>query len=223
MNKILVGIVDDKRLLRNSLKDHLNYSELVDVVLMADDGADFLEQLKKLELNKRPSVVLMDIEMPRMDGIETVLFAKEIYPEIHFLMLTVFDSEDKIFEAIKAGASGYLLKDEKIPIIIKSIKEVLEDGCVPMSPLIARKALLMLKSSTEKPKSQIEPAQELLLSNRELSILELIADALTYKEIANKLFISPNTVRTHINNIYDKLHVSNRTAAVKIALTKKWF
>jgi DNA-binding NarL/FixJ family response regulator len=223
MKKIPIAIVDDKRLLRNSLKDQLNFSELIEVVLVAEDGADFLTQIEKSEIKQRPLVVLMDIEMPRMDGIETVLIAKEIYPDVQFIMLTVFDGEDKIFEAIKAGASGYLLKDEKIPIIIKSIKEVLEEGSVPMSPIVARKTLMMLKSSPNKPKDSAAQESEYQLSTRELNILELIVDGLNYQEIAERLFISPHTVRKHISNIYDKLHVSNKTAAIKIALKKKWF
>lgn len=223
MKKIPIAIVDDKRLLRNSLKDQLNFSELIEVVLVAEDGADFLTQIEALEIKQKPLVVLMDIEMPRMDGIETVLIAKEIYPDVQFIMLTVFDGEDKIFEAIKAGASGYLLKDEKIPNIIKSIKEVLEEGSVPMSPIVARKTLMMLKSAPDKPNDKVAQESDYQLSTREMNILELIVDGLNYQEIAERLFISPHTVRKHISNIYDKLHVSNKTAAIKIALKKKWF
>ncbi|MFC5282979.1 response regulator [Pedobacter alpinus] len=223
MKKIPIAIVDDKRLLRNSLKEQLNFSDDVDVLFLAEDGADFLQQMEKLNIEKRPLVVMMDIEMPRMDGLETVLIAKEIYPDVQFIMLTVFDDEDKIFEAIKAGACGYLLKDEKISVIIKSIKSVVEDGAVPMSAIIARKTLNLVKLQTPLVKDVLTEEFDYQLSIREMSILELIVDGLNYNEIAEKLFISPHTVRKHISNIYDKLHVSNKTAAIKIALKKKWF
>jgi DNA-binding NarL/FixJ family response regulator len=138
-------------------------------------------------------------------------------------MLTAFSEDEKIFEAVRVGASGYLLKDEKISKIISSIKELLEDGTVPMSPIVARKTLAMLKSS-EKPMSTTVVAEEqTYLSTREMEILNGIVDGLNYGQIAEKLFISPHTVRKHISNIYDKLHVSNKTAAIKIAMKKKWF
>ncbi len=111
--KIPIGIVDDKSQNRLSLAERINYSDDIEVVLMAVNGHDFLEQMKSLTGDKHPDVVLMDIEMPGMDGIETVQVGKQLYPAVKFLMLTVFDDDDKIFEAIKAGAGGYLLKDEK--------------------------------------------------------------------------------------------------------------
>jgi DNA-binding NarL/FixJ family response regulator len=223
MKKIPIAIVDDKRLLRNSLKEQLNFSDEVEVLFLAEDGADFLQQMAKTAIAERPLVVMMDIEMPRMDGLETVLIAKEIYPDVQFIMLTVFDDEDKIFEAIRAGACGYLLKDEKISVIVKSIKSVVEDGAVPMSAIIARKTLNLVKLQTPLVKDILTEGFDYQLSVREMSILELIVDGLNYNEIAEKLFISPHTVRKHISNIYDKLHVSNKTAAIKIALKKKWF
>lgn len=223
MKKIPIAIVDDKRLLRNSLKEQLNFSDEVEVLFLAEDGADFLQQMEKTAIAERPLVVMMDIEMPRMDGLETVLIAKEIYPDVQFIMLTVFDDEDKIFEAIKAGACGYLLKDEKISVIIKSIKSVVEDGAVPMSAIIARKTLNLVKLQTPSVKDVLTEEFDYQLSVREMNILELIVDGLNYNEIAEKLFISPHTVRKHIANIYEKLHVSNKTAAIKIALKKKWF
>ncbi len=223
MKKIPIAIVDDKRLLRNSLKEQLNFSDEVEVLFLAEDGADFLQQMEKTAITERPLVVMMDIEMPRMDGLETVLIAKEIYPDVQFIMLTVFDDEDKIFEAIRAGARGYLLKDEKISVIVKSIKAVVEEGAVPMSAIVARKTLNLVKLQKPVVKDVLTEGFDCQLTPREMRILELIVDGLNYNEIAEKLFISPHTVRKHISNIYDKLHVSNKTAAIKIALKKKWF
>jgi DNA-binding NarL/FixJ family response regulator len=165
----------------------------------------------------------MDIEMPEMDGLETVLIAKEIYPDIQFLMLTAFSEDEKIFEAVKVGASGYLLKDESISKIIAFIKELLNEGTVPMSPIVARKTLMMLKSVNNHDLPENKAVTPSVLSEREMQILEGIVDGLNYHQVADKLFISPHTVRKHIANIYEKLHVSNKTAAIKIALKKNWF
>jgi DNA-binding NarL/FixJ family response regulator len=160
--------------------------------------------------------------------LETVLISKEIYPDIQFLMLTAFSEDEKIFDAVKAGASGYLLKDEKISKIVSSITELLDNGSVPMSPIVAQKTLEMIKNADKSLANNYtnkDKSDEIFdfLSNREIEILHGIVDGLNYKEIAEKLFISPHTVRKHISNIYDKLHVTNKTAAIKIALKKKWF
>jgi DNA-binding NarL/FixJ family response regulator len=172
----------------------------------------------------RPQVVLMDIEMPVMDGIEAVTIAKEVYPDTHFLMLTVFDDDEKLFEAIKAGATGYLLKDEKVSSIVKAITEIVFEGGVPMSPRIARKVLGLLRNSPDDAAPAAENEEEAhTLSTRELEILNRIVDGLNYQQIGERLFISPHTVRKHIANIYEKLHVSNKASAIKIAIRKKWF
>ncbi len=228
MKKIPIAIVDDKRLLRNTLAEQIQYNQQIEVLFTAEHGIDFLQQMEKRPKNDLPLVVLMDIEMPEMDGLETVLISKEIYPDIQFLMLTAFSEDDKIFDAVKAGASGYLLKDENISKIVSSISELLYEGSVPMSPIVAKRTLEMLKIA-EKPNATShfieESSEEVInyLSVREKEILQGIVSGLNYKEIAEKLFISPHTVRKHIANIYDKLHVSNKTAAIKIALKKKWF
>lgn len=228
MKKIQIAIVDDKRLLRNTLAEQIQYNQPIEVLFTAEHGIDFLQQMEKRPKNSHPLVVLMDIEMPEMDGLETVLISKEIYPDIQFLMLTAFSEDDKIFDAVKAGASGYLLKDENISKIVSSISELLYEGSVPMSPIVAKRTLEMLKIA-DKPNTTLlyneEKSDEGIdyLSVREKDILQGIVSGLNYKEIAEKLFISPHTVRKHIANIYDKLHVSNKTAAIKIALKKKWF
>jgi DNA-binding NarL/FixJ family response regulator len=225
MKKIPIAIVDDKRLLRNTLAEQIQYNQPIEVLFTAEHGIDFLQQMEKRPKNNLPLVVLMDIEMPEMDGLETVLISKEIYPDIQFLMLTAFSEDEKIFDAVKAGASGYLLKDENISKIVSSISELLYEGSVPMSPIVAKRTLEMLKIS-EKPiptnPTNEEHSDEVIdyLSSREMDILQGVVSGLNYKEIAEKLFISPHTVRKHIANIYEKLHVSNKTAAIKIALKK---
>lgn len=218
--KIPIGIVDDKSQNRLSLAERINYSDDIDVVLTAHDGYDFLDQMKKV--SRLPAVILMDIEMPGMNGIEAVRPGKHLYPEVNFLMLTVFDDDDKIFEAIKAGATGYLLKDEKLAVIIDCIEQLVEVGGWPMSPRIARKALnlLMKASLPEKENTAIEK-NDYDLSSRETEVLKLTVDGYDYKAVAEKLFLSSHTVRKHIANIYHKLHVTSKAQAIKIATKNK--
>jgi len=222
--KIAIGIVDDKSQNRLSLQEKMNYSSVMEVVLMAADGKDFLEQMKQLPAGNYPSVVLMDIEMPEKNGIETVRIGKELYPDVNFIMLTVFDDDDKIFEAIKAGAAGYLLKDEKLQVIIECIQQVVEIGGAPMSPQIARKALnLLMKASL--PEKEADAAAEKIdseLSPREMEVLKLTVDGYNAKAIAAKLFLSMHTVRKHIANIYAKLHITSKAQAIKIANKNRW-
>lgn len=221
---IRIALVDDKRLLRTTLAEQLTSYEEIQVVLQATDGNDFLTKMKALSVEERPQVVLMDIEMPVMDGIEAVAITKEIYPQTLCLMLTVFDDDEKLFEAIKSGASGYLLKDEKIGNIVTAITESVYDGSVPMSPRIAQKALLLLRKSAKPSGDKKLPEKvDSVLSTREMEILQRIVDGLNYQQIGERLFISPHTVRKHIANIYEKLHVSNKASAIKLAIHKKWF
>src|ERR1700722_10829351 len=146
--KIPVGIVDDKSQNLLSFTERLNFSDDIAVSLTASSGNEFLAQMKKLPFRSHPLVILMDIAMPDLDGIETVRTAKLLYPHVHFLMLTVFDDDDKLFEAIKAGADGYLLKNEKLTAIIDCVVQLSETGSAPMSPRIARKTLdLLIKAS----------------------------------------------------------------------------
>jgi DNA-binding NarL/FixJ family response regulator len=217
--KVAVGIVDDKSQNLHLFAERLNYSDDIAIVLTAGGGNDFLDQMKKLPLSSHPLVILMDIGMPEMDGIETVQVAKLLYPHIHFLMLTVFDDDDKLFEAIKAGADGYLLKNDKLASIIDCIVQLSETGSAPMSPRIARKTLdLLLRSSlTEVENEAPEKKAAYALSDRETEILKLTVDGYPYKAIAEKLFLSSHTVRKHISNIYTKLHVSSKAQAIKIA------
>lgn len=214
---IHIAIVDDKQPNRVSLSEKILYYKDIVVDFMAVNGEDFLEQIKLAK--QKPDVVLMDIDMPVLNGIETVNIATEKYPNTKYIMLTVFDDDDKIFDAIKAGAIGYLLKDENVDKIVTSIKEVVEFGGAPMSPRIARKALhLMVEGKTSQRKNE-NP----ILSDREKDILKGLVQGLDYKGVADMLFISPHTVRTHITNIYKKLHVSSKTQAVMFAVKNKWF
>ncbi len=212
---IKIAIVDDKRIMRVERSREISISNEIKVVFTSQNGQEFLEIMKELQKNEYPDVVLMDIDMPEKNGIETVRDAKAVYPTIEFLMLTVFDDDEKIFEAVKAGASGYLLKDESSASIITFIKQVKEFRTVPMSPAIARKALRLLSTNTT---LETKVSSNNNLSPREIEVLKGLVGGLDYKEIAEQLFVSPNTVRNQISSIYQKLHVTCKVDAVKIAL-----
>ncbi len=220
--EIRIGIVDDKQVNRTTVKEKLLKYPEVKLVLEAINGEDFLQQLKETSEEKKPQVVLMDLEMPVMDGIQTIALAAPANPEIKFIVLTVFEDNEKIFEAIKAGAHGYLLKDEKAINITEAINQVVEYNGMPMSPVIARKAMEMLKQISSPPKAKKHLPADALLSERELEILKELATGKSYKAIGEKLFISPFTVRKHVSNIYNKLHVDSRTQVINVAQKNKW-
>ncbi len=215
-----VAITDDKPNVIASVAKELIYSDKVEVVFTADNGADFLEKLAIIPEHRHPQVVLMDIDMPVMNGIDAVRNASNLYPHISFIMLTVFDDDDKLFDALRAGASGYLLKEERFDAILRSIEEVIEKKGAPMSPRIARKTLNLLLNQpvSEKNNAPVKTG----LTEREEEILKNMVSGLDYKQIGEKLFISPNTVRNHITKIYDKLHITSKAQAVTLAVRNKW-
>jgi DNA-binding NarL/FixJ family response regulator len=216
--KINIVLVDDSSTNLQSLSMMLPRSEDVEILFTANNGVDFLKKMAAHEKAPKVQLVLMDIDMPTMNGIEAVRLASELYPSVFFIMLTVFDDDDNIFEAIKAGALGYLLKDESVENIVSGIIDTVHFGGSPMSRPIARRALQLLS----KPAAQ-NTKERTVLSLREMDILESMVAGLDYKETAKKLFVSHHTVRTHICNIYKKLHVTSKSEAVKMALKKNWF
>lgn len=216
---IHIAIVDDKNNIAHTIKAGLERFGDCEVMLMAENGRDFLEQMREARRSVEPQVVLMDIDMPILNGIEAVAAAKQRYPQLLFIMLTIFDEDDKIFDALKAGADGYLLKDEPIAKIHSAIVDLLNGQSSPMSPSIARRLYKMLQRSTFTTADPVPSAsqEEFDLSEREIQILKLLIDGYEYKEIGTALKISPNTVRNHITKIYRKLHVTSRAYAIKVA------
>jgi DNA-binding NarL/FixJ family response regulator len=222
MTKLKIAIVEDKPQLRESLQRNLLHSGEVELAFAANNGDDFLQKMKALPTNAHPAAVLMDIEMPVMDGIETVQRASAIYPALRFIMLTVFDDEERIFTAIRSGAHGYLLKDEPTVSILAAVRQVLDGLGAPMSPAIARRVFDLLNRLPFGANPQVNASEPALLSDRETDILRCMAEGLEYREIGEKLFISPHTVRKHIANIYEKLHVGSKLEAVQLGKVKKW-
>ena len=211
--KIKVALAEDNNRLAISIKENLTlFNDDIEFVFRAANGK---ELLKLLQTEIAVEVILMDIEMPVMDGIKATELVKQNYPQIKIIMLTVFDDEERIFQSILAGASGYLLKDESPDKLFEGIKMIMEGGA-PMSPSIAFKALNLLRNSErkiEKDKTEIQS-----LSSREVEVLEQISKGLDYIKIADNLFLSPFTVRKHIENIYKKLQVHNKVEAIQKAL-----
>lgn len=218
MEKCTIALVDDKPYNVQILSEKLSVKPGLTIVSVSYGGKQFLEEMK--HSRQLPELVFMDIDMPAPDGIETVRIAKYLYPQIHFVMITVFDDEERVFQAIQAGASGYLLKDEPISGLHKAIDDVLLFGGAPMSPSIARKAFQYIQRL--QPQIPDEIADPSPLSAREMDILSGLADGKSYIVIADQLFISPHTVRKHMTNIYEKLHVNSKVEAVRLALEKKW-
>ncbi len=219
MDKIRIALVDDNFHTRQSIKELLSYSKGLEVCYLGESGKVFLAYLKDCKEEGLPEVVLMDIDMPELDGIDTVAIAKTVYPSIRFLMLTVYDDEDLLFRAIKAGASGFLLKDEKINVIEQHIWNLYKGIDAPMSPSIAQKALsLILRSNAREEQKEEYGAQiPFEVSSREIEVLQLLVDGYNYKDIGDKLFISYNTVKKHVANIYEKLHVTSKAQAIKVS------
>ena len=216
---IRIAVVEDNYKLLQNLIERISKYDNIFIVFTASQGREALEKMEKIPISEVPEVILMDIEMDKMNGIEATKQLKSRFGQIEVLMLTVFDNDEKVFEAIKAGASGYLLKDEKTEKIYEAI-ETLQNGGSLMSPSIARKVLNFLGKT---PPKTFVPAQETTLSNREMEILQLVIEGISYPDIAEKLSISYGTVRTHVRNIFEKLHVKNKQEATKIAIEKKWF
>lgn len=221
--KIKIAAVDDQPGNRNIIKSKLLNNPVFEVSLMAENGKDFLDKMKQLPLEQLPDVVLMDLEMPEMDGVDTVAAGSYLYPAVKFVMLTIFDDEEMIFKAIKAGAFGYLLKEESAENIAEVLLQMHENGVGPISPGIAHKILqlvqnnnvsLVLKVNAEKPKTLFN------LTEREQEILKMLVQGLLYKEIGSRLNISPNTAKKHVMNIYSKLHVNNKIQALTLAREK---
>lgn len=210
---IRIGIVEDNSALRNSLQQLLDRTEGMCCVCSLSNLVNVVSDFRKNE----PDIVLMDIGLPGISGIEGVRTVKSNFDTIQMLMFTVFEDDEKIFDAIKAGASGYLLKKTPPEEILEAIVE-LHNGGAPMSPSIARKVIQAFQTPQDKSLADYE------LTTREKEILYSLVDGLSYKKIAEKYFLSIHTVRTHISNIYEKLHVNSKGQAVaKIMHQKKPF
>lgn len=205
-----IVIIDDNSFLISSIKEKLSFFEEIQIKFTAANGADLIE---KLEKNSNIDVLLMDIEMPIMNGIEATLVVKQKYPQIKIIMLTVFDNDENIFNAIKAGADGYLLKDVNPHALFNGIVETLNGGAA-MNPSIALKTLKLLRNPVT---FEDLDKEKINLSSREIDVLEQLAQGLSYTVIAENLFLSPSTVRKHIENIYSKLQVHSKLEAVQKA------
>ncbi|QOD60176.1 response regulator transcription factor [Polaribacter haliotis] len=204
-----ICIAEDNYFLVKAIKEKLSYFNDISVKFHANNGA---ELIGKLEENHNIDVILMDIQMPEMDGIKATEIIKTKHPQIKIIMLTVVDDDDCIFNAIKAGANGYLLKEIDANNLYKSILEVTKGGA-PMTPSIALKTLNLLRNPTLLETKKIETS-EIKLSKRETEILVQLSKGLNYNAIADNLIISPSTVRKHIENIYKKLQVHSKMEAV---------
>ncbi|RYY56515.1 MAG: response regulator transcription factor [Chitinophagaceae bacterium] len=218
------AFADDNKVNRNTFVQKINSLPSLELIFIAENGHQCLEELKGLPQAKMPQVLFMDLEMPGMDGIETIAMAKSLYPFIHFIVLTVFDDDEKIFEAIKAGASGYLLKHEPAPVLEDAVINVMDTGGAPMSPAIARKALnLLSRAPGTQPAGPAAGRQiPVNITEREQQILQHMVNGWDSKRIASELGLSVLTVRKHIANIYEKLHVNSKAQVISLAHKNKW-
>lgn len=210
---IRIAVAEDNAFLAKSIQEKLAlFPGELKFKFHAFNGKQFLEKLAE---DTNVDVILMDIQMPEMDGIDTTRTVSEKYPHIKVIMLTVLDDEESIFQAILAGANGYLLKDENPKVLLQSILSIVEGGA-PMSSGIALKALRLLRNPL-KPEEEKTDIPKPELSAREIDVLNQLSKGMDYKQIAENLIISPSTVRKHIENIYTKLRAHNKIEAVKIA------
>lgn len=204
---IKVAIVEDDSDIRNLISIIIDGSPGYECKMTYSNCEDAIENIPI----SPPDVVLMDIDLPKLSGIEGVKILKEKLPNIDFLMLTIKEDDESVFDSLCAGATGYLTKDTPPVNLLHAIKDVVNGGS-PMSASIARKVTSSFHRNTDSP-----------LSERETEVLKRLCDGENYKTIAQALFVSGNTIRAHIKNIYKKLHVNSRAEAVAKAINKKLF
>jgi len=212
---IKVALVDDNSFLRYTILEKLQFFDDISCKFVAENGKDLLV---KITQNTTVELILMDIEMPQMNGIDATAELKRLYPHIKIIMLTVFDNDEHIFRAIKAGADGYLLKDITPDELYKAIIDTMNGGA-SMTPSIALKTLRMFRQPVD---FEIEhDNSDLKLTEREINVLEQLATGIKYDQIAANLFVSTGTIRKHVENIYSKLQVHNKLEAIQKAKTNK--
>jgi len=207
---IKVAIVEDNNTLRNSLESLFNRTEGMRCVASLNNLLNVVSEIG----SSMPDIVLMDIGLPNISGIEGVRTVKSNFPRIQVMMFTVFDDDEKIFDAIRAGASGYLLKKTPPEEIIQAIRDLYQGGA-PMTASIARRVIQSFQAA---PSTIVQDYQ---LTVRENEILYSLVDGLSYKKIADKYCVSISTIRTHICNIYNKLHVNSKAEAVAKVLSPR--
>ncbi len=209
---IRVLIADDQALFRRGLLVVLGTEDDIEVVAEAENGEESVERAGE----EAPDVVLMDVRMPRMSGIEAARRIREVLPSTKILMLTVSDEEDDLYEAIKSGANGYLLKEISVEEVAEAIRAVVQ-GQSLISPSMASKLLSEFNALALRA-AQRETLPAPTLTSRELEVLKLVARSMSNKEVADQLFISENTVKNHVRNILEKLHLHSRMEAVMYAM-----
>jgi two-component system, NarL family, response regulator LiaR len=204
---IRVLVVDDHAIVREGLRWLISTEPGIELVGEAADGIEAVAKARDL----RPDVILMDLVMPRMDGITAITEIRTVLPEARILVLTSFSEDEQVFPAIKAGALGYLLKDTSPQMLLQAIRDI-DAGTPSMHPFIAKKLIQELQRPSDLPPTG-EP-----LTQREMEVLRLVAQGLSNEEIAARLFVGERTARTHVSNILRKLHLANRTQAALYAL-----
>ena len=206
-----LAIVDDNNFLIKSIEEKLSFFSDLELKFTANNGE---ELIAKLSENNHLDLILMDIEMPVMNGIDATFEVKSKFPQIKIIMLTVFDNDENIFNAIKAGADGYLLKEVNPAELYAGILDTMNGGAA-MNPSIALKTLKLLRNPIHFDSS--ENLEKINLTTREIEVLDQLSKGLSYSIIAQNLFLSPSTVRKHIENIYAKLQVHSKMEAVQKA------
>ncbi|MBU7578603.1 MAG: response regulator transcription factor [Flavihumibacter sp.] len=214
---IKIAIAEDNARARIAIVQKLAQDPTVEVCIEAGNGAELLEKMESQSVD----LVLMDIEMPELNGIETTAHIAERYPQCKVIMLTTFDDDEKIFQSILAGASGYLLKDETGAELISFIQQTIAGGAA-MSASIALKALNYIRTAEASKPKRSDQQPDCNLTPREIELLELLKDGLGYKQIGASLEISEGTVRKHLENIYRKLQVNNKVSAINAAMRNNW-
>lgn len=212
---VKIAIVDDNSFLIKTAQEKLSFFDDFVVKFTAHDGNDLMN---KLALNHNIDLILMDIEMPNMNGIVATAAVKQKYPQIKIIILTVFDNDENIFKSIKAGADGYLLKEVNPKDLQQGIVDTLNGGAT-MTPSIALKTLRLFRNPIEF--DYVETDETIKLTVREIEVLEQLSKGLKYNFIAANLFLSVGTVRKHIENIYSKLQVHNKLEAIQKARSNK--